>query len=64
MHLLVSKALSPGSEGRASVRADGVYPDTRGGFCGVDNREGNLGARFGLIRNHQLAIPGLFNVMK
>jgi len=65
MHLLVSKAPSPGSEGRASVRADAVYPDTRGeGLCGVGNREDNLGARFGLIRNHQLAIPGLFNVMK
>lgn len=62
MHLLFSKALSPGSEGRASVRADAVYPDTRGG--GVGNREDNLGARFGLIRNHQLAMPGLFNVMK
>lgn len=65
MHLLVSKALSLGSEGRVNVRADAVYPDTRGGgLCGVCNCEDNLGARFGLIRNHQLAIPGLFNVMK
>lgn len=47
------------------MRADAVYPDTRGGLCGGDNREdNNLGARFGLIRDHQLAMPGLFRVMK
>lgn len=54
----------PGSEGRASVRADAVYPDTRGRLCGGDNREGIRGARCGLIRDHQLAMPGLFRVMK
>jgi len=46
------------------VRADAVYPDTRGGLCDEDNREDNFGARFGLIRDHQLAMPGLFRVMK
>lgn len=65
-HFLVSKALRPGSEERTRVRADAVYPDTRGrGLCDGDNREDiNLGARFGLIRDHQLAMPGLFRVMK
>jgi len=47
------------------VRADAVYPGTRGGaLCDGSNRAGNRGARFGLIRDHQLAMPGLFRVMK
>lgn len=47
------------------MRADTVYPDTRGGLCGGGKREdNNLGAKFGLIRDHQLAMPGLFRVMK
>lgn len=56
-------ALGPGSEGRVNVRAEAVYPNTRGAFCG-GTREGNRGARFGHIRDHQLAMPGLFKVMK
>lgn len=45
------------------MNIEDTYPDTRGRFC-IVIRKDNVGARFGLIRDHQLAMPGLFNVMK
>lgn len=54
--------LNPGSEKRVNMNGDHVY-------LGIYERlfalgEDNIWARFGLIRDHQLAMPGLFNVMK
>lgn len=56
-------ALNPGSEEWINMNGDDTYLDTRERFC-VLIRKDNLRARFGLIRDHQLAMPGLFNVMK
>lgn len=56
-------ALNPGSEEGINMNGDDTYLDTRERFC-VLIRKDNLRARFGLIRDHQLAMPGLFNVMK
>ena len=55
--------LNPGSEKRVNMNGDDVY-------LGIYDRlfaligDDNFWARFGLIRDHQLAMPGLFNVMK
>lgn len=56
-------ALNPGSEKRINMNGDDAYLDIRERFC-VLIRKDNLRARFGHIRDHQLAMPGLFNVMK
>lgn len=56
-------ALNPGSEERINMNGDDTYLDARERFCVLICKD-NLRARFGLIRDHQLAMPGLFNVMK
>lgn len=56
-------ALNLGSEKRINMNGDDTYIVIRGGFC-VLIRKDNSRARVGLIRDHQLAMPGLFNVMK
>lgn len=54
-----------GSEKPVNMNIENADLDTRGDcFSVFVIRVGNFTARSGLIRDHQLAMPGLFNVMK